>query len=141
MKKILIVDDNTFFAKTITDSLPTGKYKVVTAEDGEEGLNKLQSEKPDLVLLDILMPKIDGIEFLKILQSKRSENKGKSIVPIIITSNLSNINKISEGVALGVKGYIIKSDENIQSIIKSIEQVLQSEENEHKKTRNKTSSN
>jgi len=133
MKKILIVDDNVFFAKTISELLPAGKYKVVTAEDGEDGLNKLQSEKPDLVLLDILMPKIDGIEFLKILQSKRKEKKGELSVPIIITSNLSNMNKISEGVALGVKGYIVKSDESLQSIVQSIEQVLQSEENARKK--------
>lgn len=133
MKKILIVDDNVFFAKTVADSLPADKYKVVMAEDGEDGLNKLQSEKPDLILLDILMPKIDGIEFLKILQSKRTENKGNLPVPIIITSNLSNMNKISEGVSLGVKGYIIKSDENLQSIVSNIEQVLQSEENARKK--------
>ena len=133
MKKILIVDDNMFFAKTVSDSLPADKYKVVVAEDGEDGLNKLQSEKPDLVLLDILMPKINGIEFLKILQSNREENKGELSVPIIITSNLSNMNKISEGVALGVKGYIIKSDENLQSIVSNIEQVLQSEENARNK--------
>lgn len=128
MKKILIVDDNVFFAKTVSNFLPPDKYEVVTAEDGEEGLKKLQSEKPDLVLLDILMPKIDGIEFLKILQSKRIKDKGEFPVPIVITSNLSNINKISEGVALGVKGYIVKSDENLQNIASSIEQVLQSEE-------------
>ncbi|MBM2817692.1 MAG: phoP [Parcubacteria group bacterium] len=133
MKKILVVDDNVFFAKTISDTLPKDKYTVVTAEDGEDGLKKLQSEKPDLVLLDILMPKIDGIEFLKILQSKRKKNAGELPVPIIITSNLSNMNKISEGVSLGVKGYIVKSDENLQSIASSIEQILQSEENARKK--------
>lgn len=133
MKKILIVDDNVFFAKTVSDFLPADKYTVVTAEDGEDGLKKLQSEKPDLILLDVLMPKIDGIEFLKILQSKRKKNKGELPVPIIITSNLSNINKISEGVALGVKGYIVKSDENLQSIANSIEQIIQSEENARKK--------
>ena len=133
MKKILVVDDNVFFSKTISDSLPKDKYTVVTAEDGEEGLKKLQSEKPDLILLDILMPKIDGIEFLKILQSKRKKNQRELPVPIIITSNLSNMNKISEGVALGVKGYIVKSDENLQSIANSIEQIFQSEENARKK--------
>ena len=133
MKKILVVDDNVFFSKTISYSLPKDKYTVVTAEDGEEGLKKLQSEKPDLILLDILMPKIDGIEFLKILQSKRKKNQRELPVPIIITSNLSNMNKISEGVALGVKGYIVKSDENLQSIANSIEQIFQSEENARKK--------
>lgn len=128
MKKILIVDDNVFFAKTVADSLPADKYKVLMAEDGEDGLNKLESEKPDLVLLDILMPKIDGIEFLKILQSKKMKNEGELPVPIIITSNLSNMNKISEGVSLGVKGYIVKSDENLQNIVNNIEQVIQNEE-------------
>lgn len=133
MKKILVVDDNVFFAKTVADSLPPDKYQVVAAEDGEEGLKKLQSEKPDLVLLDILMPKIDGMEFLKILQSKRMKNKGELPVPIIITSNISNMNKISEGVALGVKGYIVKSDESLQSIVSSIEQVIENEEVARKK--------
>lgn len=134
MKKILIVDDDddddALFAKIISDTLPKGKYKVAMAENGEEGLRKMESEKPDLILLDILMPKMDGIEFLKILQSRKPQNKGELPVPVIIISNLSNINKISEGVALGVQGYIVKSDESLQNISNNIEQIFQNEEKE-----------
>lgn len=132
MKKILIVDDNTLFAKMVSDSLPADKYKVVTAENGEDGLSKLETEKPDLVLLDILMPKINGIEFLKILKSKKTESERKLPTPIIITSNLSNMDKISEAVSLGAKSYIIKSDENLQSIISNIELVIKNDEKARK---------
>ena len=95
-------------------------YQVITASDGEEGLTKAISEKPDLILLDIMMPKLDGIGFLKKLNEKADMPK----IPILITSNLSAIDKISEGVSLGVKGYIIKSDETLDTIVKEVKAAL-----------------
>jgi DNA-binding NarL/FixJ family response regulator len=97
-------------------------YEVISAVDGEEGLAKAISEKPDLILLDIKMPKLDGIGLLHKLRA----NKDAPPIPILITSNLSDVEKISEGISLGVKGYIIKSNETLDTIVKAIETVFNS---------------
>lgn len=120
MKKILVIDDDETFQKAISAKLELLTYSVILASDGEEGLLKTLSEKPDLILLDIKMPKLDGIGFLKKLRANNDAPK----IPILITSNLSAIDKISEGVALGVKGYIIKSDETLDTISKAVASAL-----------------
>ena len=116
MKTILVIDDESYFAKTIEATLDPKKYKVITALDGEEGLKMIEKESPDAVLLDINMPKMNGMEVLKKLNTKK--------VPVIITSNISSKQTISEGVALGVRGYIVKSDESAQTIADSIEDLF-----------------
>jgi CheY-like chemotaxis protein len=120
MKKILVIDDDQFFSKTLAAALPLGKYSLVSAEDGEMGLEKLKNEKPDLVILDLMMPKLDGTAFLKKLQ----EDKDLPKVPVLVSSNLSSVKKISDIMAMGAVGYVIKSDESLQSIVQDIERVL-----------------
>lgn len=120
MKKILVIDDDQFFAKTLEAALPKDKYVLVSAEDGEEGLEKLRSENPDLIILDLMMPKLDGTAFLKKLQE--SEDLPK--VPVLVSSNLSSVKKISDVMTMGAVGYVIKSDESLQSIVQDIERVL-----------------
>lgn len=120
MKKILVIDDDQFFPKTIEAALPKGKYKLLTAEDGEAGLQILQKEKPDLIILDLMMPKLDGTSFLKKLKDSPDLPKA----PILVSSNLSSIKKISDVMALGAVGYIIKSDESMQSIVADIERII-----------------
>jgi two-component system, chemotaxis family, chemotaxis protein CheY len=121
MKKILVIDDDQFFAKTLEAALPKEKYQLISAEDGEVGLEKLKSEKPDLVILDLMMPKLDGTAFLKKLQESTDLPK----VPILVSSNLSSVKKISDVMAMGAVGYVIKSDESLQSIVQDIERVLE----------------
>jgi DNA-binding response OmpR family regulator len=120
MKKILVIDDDQFFAKTLEAALPEGKYVLISAEDGGVGLEKLKSEKPDLIILDLMMPKLDGTAFLKKLQ----ESKDLPKVPILVSSNLSSVKKISDVMSMGAVGYVIKSDESLQSIVQDIERVL-----------------
>lgn len=120
MKKILVIDDDQFFAKTLEAALPTDKYILVSAEDGEQGLEKLKSEKPDLIILDLMMPKLDGTAFLKKLQESDDLPK----VPVLVSSNLSSVKKISDVMVMGAVGYVIKSDESLQSIVQDIERVL-----------------
>ena len=119
-KKILIIDDDKTFQKTIRDTLEPLGYVVVEAHDGEEGLKKVEKEKPNLILLDIVMPKLGGMEFLKVL------NKGKNPtqIPILITSNFSGTSMIEEGMKLGIRGYIIKSDESLKTIVNNVELVI-----------------
>lgn len=124
MKKILIIDDNEIFAKTLKDTLSKEKYEVTHVLNGEEGLNEMAKNIPDIIILDLLMPKMGGVEFLDALK-----NIGGNKVPILISSQLSKMEDISNaivtGMDVGVKGYIIKSDENLDKIIEEIENVLE----------------
>lgn len=108
------------FVAMIKASTDPKKYVVESAGNGEEGLERIKESIPDLILLDIRMPKMDGIEFLK----EMNEKFGKEKIPVLITSNVSSLDKISEGVSLGVRGYFIKSDESLQGIMGIIEQTL-----------------
>lgn len=122
MKKILIIDDDRIFSKVLRDGLSThkDKYSVVVASDGEEGIEMARKEKPDLIVLDVVMPKLDGIGALKILKSEDE----LSNIPVLISTQLDGIEQIGEAIALGVKGYIIKSDFSLDNIIKQIDETL-----------------
>lgn len=122
-KKILIIDDDKIFSKILRDGLIAGgegKYDVVNAFDGEEGFTVAERERPDLILLDMMMPKVTGIEFLR---KYRKEAWGKN-TPIIVETQLSDLEKMSEGVELGVKGYIIKSDYSLDTILRQVDDIL-----------------
>ncbi|KKQ03978.1 MAG: Response regulator receiver modulated diguanylate cyclase [Parcubacteria group bacterium GW2011_GWB1_36_5] len=124
MKKILVIDDDEIFVKLLADTLSKEKYAVISASDGEKGLEMMEKEKPDLITLDMVMPKMGGFKFLEALKKKG----GVQNIPILISSQLSKMKDISEGVTLGmgvgVKGYIVKASENMDMIIKTIERTL-----------------
>ena len=120
MKKVLIIDDDEVFLKTVKNSLGTKNYKVIVTKDGKEGLQITKKEKPDLILLDILMPNIGGMDFLKLIK----EDKTLFPIPVLIISNFSSMNYIDEGIKLGARGYIIKSDESLKTIMDTIESIL-----------------
>ncbi len=113
MKTILVIDDEMYFADAIRLALDKQKYTVLTAGDGEDGLKMIKEHKPDAILLDINMPKMDGMEMLKRLDSTK--------IPVIITSNEASRDSISEGVALGVRGYLVKANESPKTIADTIE--------------------
>ena len=123
MKKILIIDDDEIFAKLLADSLPKDKYVVTHVGNGEDGLKALEKDRPDVMILDLIMPKMGGMQFLEALKKKGGNN-----VPILISSQLSKIKDVSDGVVagieVGVKGYIIKSSENMEMIINTIKKTI-----------------
>jgi CheY-like chemotaxis protein len=120
MKHVLVIDDDKVFIETMKACIDTGKYTFASAGDGLEGLKRVEEKKPDAILLDIKMPRMDGIEFLKQLNEKYGEGK----IPILITSNSSSMDTISEGVALGIRGYVVKANESLQGICNSIDTLL-----------------
>ncbi|MDO8572178.1 MAG: response regulator [bacterium] len=124
-KKILIIDDDKIFSKILKDGLTKGgvKHEVTVAHDGEEGLEKVKQERPDLIILDMMMPKVGGIEFLKKMKLFNITPQ----IPVIVGSQLMDVEKISESVELGVKGYIVKSDFSLDNIIKQVENILNKE--------------
>jgi CheY-like chemotaxis protein len=124
MKKILLIDDDKIFLKIFRDTIEKNRsdvYEIEAVSGGREGLMKIRGNKPDLIVLDLKMPEMDGIEFLREL---KKENFNPQI-PVLISSNFSDVEKVSEGIELGVKGYVIKSDYNLDGIIQQIDHLLE----------------
>jgi diguanylate cyclase (GGDEF)-like protein len=103
-KKILVIDDTEFMTKLISDILTGAGYDVVSASGGIEGLLKVRSEKPDLVILDVIIPDIDGFEVCKILRDDESNN----LIPIIMLTSQDNEEDKLRGLELGADDYITK---------------------------------
>jgi len=124
-KKILIVEDDADFVKILNDGLSQrGFTNVMSASDGEMGLARAIEEKPDLILLDLILPKMRGEEFLKKLRAHDDTHA----VAVLIVSQISDYEKILETMSLGIKGYLVKSDFSLESMIGQIETILSEEE-------------
>ena len=121
MKKVLVVDDDITFVAGIKATLDSARYTVGSAANGLEALDSIKESKPDLILLDMMMPKMDGIEFLKEMNKKYGEGK----IMVIITSNIASLEKISEGVELGVRSYFVKSNESLQGIARIVDEAFE----------------
>ena len=119
MATILIVEDEAALVKNLTLALED-KYTVVTATTGEEGLSKVREEKPDLILLDIMLPDKDGIEILKELKADETV----SDIPVIVLTNLSDRETVSRIVAAGGREYLVKADWGINEIVEKIDSVV-----------------
>ena len=123
MKKVLIIEDDQRINKVYTAKLLVEKVKAITALDGEEGLRKVYSEKPDLILLDLMLPKKSGFEILKEI---KADPKVKDI-PVLILSNLAQEKEIEEGLALGALDYLVKTNYSIQQVMEKINKALKVE--------------
>ena len=104
-KTILIIEDEAFLADMYKLKFESEGYRVILADDGEKGLGLALKESPDLILLDLMLPKMDGYEVLNRL---RADRKGKSL-KVFILSNLGQSNEVKRGIGLGADGYFIKS--------------------------------
>ena len=105
MARILLVEDDQFLRDLYVDLLGGEGYEMDTAEDGEVGLDKIRHKSYDLVLLDIMLPKKDGLAMLKEL----TEDEKKKAGQIVLLTNLGQEAIIKEGFSLGAVGYLIKS--------------------------------
>lgn len=124
MKKILIVDDEPLVLKALTDKLNSENFTTDYALDGQEALLKISREKPDLILLDIIMPKLDGISVLKKLkQSQETKN-----IPVIILSNLYDDEKMQELLKTNNTDYLIKVEHSLNDIVKRVKEKLNNSE-------------
>jgi len=119
-KKILIVDDEPRVQKIITEKLQREGFESTSAFDGKEGLKKVSSEKPDLILLDIIMPKLDGISVLKKLKEDPEIDK----IPVIILTNLSGKETIVASLESGETDYLIKANYTLNELIVKIKEKL-----------------
>lgn len=120
--KILMVEDDPFFSKLCIRALEEAGFSVSLAGDGEQGLEKIKSESPDLILLDIILPKMNGFEVLK----KIREDSDPKIAnkPVIILSNLYAKEEEEKGKELRANDYLIKANTNSDELVDKINEIL-----------------
>ena len=120
MKKILIIEDEKTLRFLIVQTLIEEGFEVEEAIDGEEGIQKLKENKPDLILLDLLLPGIDGFEVL----SRIKRDSDLESIPVIILSNLGQEEEIERGSRLGAIDYLIKAHFTLDEIAARVKKVL-----------------
>ncbi|MBI2613779.1 MAG: response regulator [Candidatus Levybacteria bacterium] len=119
-KRILVVEDDLFLRELYTDILSSEGYKVEAAADGEEALQKIKVGGYDIILLDIIMPKMDGLEVMRQVQSKPPQNPNKCV---IFLTNLDKDEEIKKAMLLG-NGYLIKSQITPGSLVEEVKKYL-----------------
>lgn len=121
MSKILLIEDDKFLRELIIQKLGREGYEVAEAPEGEAGLLKMKEEKPDLVLLDLILPGIDGFEVL----NRMKKDPDLKSTPVIILSNLGQRDDVQKGVDLGAEDYLIKAHFTPGEIVEKIKITLE----------------
>ena len=119
-KKILFIEDESALQKTFGEILKQGGYEMISALDGETGLRLAKSEKPDLILLDLILPKMHGFEVLK----KLKEDKETKDIPVIVLTNLEKIEDVDKALELGATTYLVKAKYSLEEIVEKIKNAL-----------------
>ncbi len=120
MIKVLVAEDDRFLIKAYAAKLKKEGFDVLLAVNGEEAVEKAKKEKPDVILLDLVMPKKDGFDALADIKSDPSLKN----IPVVILSNLGQEEDIKRGKDLGAAGYLVKSNIAIADVVKKIKEVL-----------------
>jgi CheY-like chemotaxis protein len=120
-RRVLLIEDDRFLRRAGEASLRQRGFAVTVAADGQEGLAKVREEIPDLILLDLLMPKVSGLEVLRTL---RAEEKTRS-VPVLILSNSSREQDLQEIKELGVTDYLVKANLSLQELGDRVARLLE----------------
>ena len=120
-KKILIIEDDMFLRKIIVKKLALEGFQALEALDGEEGIKKAKEEKPALILLDLVLPRINGFEVLSCIKN----DKATANIPIVILSNLGQKEEVEKGLNLGAYDYMVKAHFTPKEIVEKINKILQ----------------
>lgn len=117
-KKVLVAEDDKFLSSAYKAKLTKAGFEVTMASDGDEALKALKSYKPDVILLDLIMPNKDGFVVLEEVEQNEELKK----IPVIIASNLGQKEDIDKGMALGAKDFVIKSNMSLDDLVSKINQ-------------------
>jgi len=120
-KRVLLVEDDRFLRRACEASLRQRGLTVVTAADGEEALRLARTEAPDLVLLDLLLPKLPGLE---VLQTLKAEDATRAI-PVLVLSNSSREEDVQRVLKLGAVGYLVKANLSLQELGERVTRLLE----------------
>ena len=119
-KNILVIEDDMFLAQLLTNRIAKVGVKVLRASDGDDGLKMLKEEKPDLVLLDLILPRKSGFELLEEMRADPTLQE----TPVIIISNLGQESDIAKGKELGAVEYFIKAKTSIDDLVERVKVIL-----------------
>jgi two-component system response regulator VicR len=120
-KKVLVVEDDFFIRELYQRALTLHGMAVVVASDGKEAIVKFDQELPDLVLLDVMLPEVSGMEVLKYIKTKIDETKN---IPVVMVSNLDTSDSINQAMTLGAYGYRVKSENTPVKIAQEVQGIL-----------------
>jgi two-component system, OmpR family, alkaline phosphatase synthesis response regulator PhoP len=119
-KKILIVEDDESLLKPLVSKFTKEGFNVGKARNGEEGLEQIQKFKPEIVLLDIIMPKMDGLTMLR----KMRQMKIGQDIPVIVLTNLSSDDNVAEAIENGAYDYLVKSGWKLEDVANKVKEKL-----------------
>lgn len=119
-KKILIIEDDSIMQKALQEYLTEEGFEVVCAIDGEIGERMVKSEKPDLALLDIVLPKKDGYEVLEAIKKDEATKE----IPVLLLTNLGSMEDIEKALQLGATNYLVKADYRLEEVVAKIKEIL-----------------
>ena len=118
--KVLIIEDDSYISDMYRIKLESENFEVATAEDGIIGIKMLKKQKPDIILLDVVMPKMDGFDVLKTIK----KNVELKEVPVVLLTNLSQKENVERGFELGADSYIIKAHFTPSEVVEKIKGIL-----------------
>lgn len=121
MDHVLVIEDEEFIVRALQDNLASEGYSVSVAMDGEAAFDEIKKKKPDMVLLDLLLPKKNGFDVLKELKA----NPDWRLIPVVVLSNLGEDTDIKRALDLGAADYFVKSQHPIQEVIEKVREYLQ----------------
>lgn len=119
MKKIVFIEDELALQKTLGDFLRSQGFEVVSAYDGEEGFELVRKEKPGLVLLDLILPRLHGLDVLKAMR----QDAALASIPVIILTNMDSKESVEQAVELGAKAYLVKTNYTLDEVLEKVKQV------------------
>jgi len=121
--KVVIIEDDSYILDMYKIKFESSNFEVISAGDGMEGLKILEKKKPDIILLDIIMPKMDGFSVLKTIKN----NPAIAKIPVVLLTNLGQREDIEKGFKLGATSYIIKAHFTPSEIVRKIRDILKKE--------------
>jgi DNA-binding response OmpR family regulator len=119
-RRILVAEDDRFLRKAAATALKRQGFTVLEAVEGEEALRVARAEAPDLILLDLIMPKLQGFEVLRALKA----DAATAAIPVIILSNLGQDSDVKQAMEAGAAGYFVKVNLSLQDLVKRVDEVL-----------------
>ncbi len=120
MKKILFIEDESALHRTFGEILKEEGYEMISALNGEIGLKLAKTKNPDLILLDLILPNLNGFEVLKAIK----ENERTKGIPVIVLTNLEKIDDVEKAIELGANAYLIKANYSLEEIKEKIRKTL-----------------